>query len=575
VSDYLFGERFFATRERLSHVIRGILTLAGETQTTLGEVFIPARIESDLGRPFTFAACGEINAGKSSLLNSLFGHDLCPADVLPTTDRFHHYRHGLADRNQPLGPDSEERLRTAGFLKNFRPIDTPGTNSNKPEHAATLVRLATAADLVLCVFPVSNPWGAATWDFLSRLPEDALARVVLIIHQADLREPGDLEVIRGHMADLAMKRLGRVPPIFAASAKLARAAKRVKPANPATLKASGFAALEAFIGREVCLSAGRRATLETWRGHCATALRQVEDRIEEQQRDIRAHARFIADVEREIVEIREQFVARLPRHLVNVAEVFETEAVGITRLLHKRLGALRSLLRLFTGDHTGQDMETAFIARLQQTIEAVAAKDGGEVVKACAEHWEDLAARVQSALGADLTAAGPIDDLLGEARERFIRRLGGAARQGIGDLRVRSLLDKDLRKRNLALRSFTVSALLLTTAGALSGALRLPWLPAVLCGLAALFLTGGFVVAWITRRTITRDFRQRLLDTCGAFASTLHSDYEEALHEVFRDYTSAMAILHHYHAGERSAIEPRQRRWQELFLTLKAIEQDL
>jgi hypothetical protein len=44
---------------------------------------------------------------------------------------------------------------------------------------------------------------------------------------------------------------------------------------------------------------------------------------------------------------------------------------------------------------------------------------------------------------------------------------------------------------------------------------------------------------------------------------------------VFRDYTSAIAILHHYPAGERSAIEPRQRRWQELFLTLKAIEQDL
>jgi hypothetical protein len=575
VSDYLFGERYFTTRERLSHVIRGILTLAGETQTVLGEVFTPARIESELGRPFTFLACGEINAGKSSLLNSLFGHDLCPADVLPTTDRFHYYRHGPADLNQPLGPDREERLRTAGFLKHFHLIDTPGTNSGKPGHAASLVQLAGTADLVLCVFPVSNPWGAATWDFLSCLPVEVLARVVLLVQQADLREPGDLDVIRGHMADLAMKRLGRVPPIFAVSAKLAHGAKRGNLLDNRLHEASGFAALEAFIGREVCFSAQRRGLLETWRGHSAAALRLVEDRIEEQQRDIRLHARFIADVENEIVGIREQFVARLPRHLVNVAEVFETEAVGITRLLHKRLGALRSMLRLFTGDHTGQDMETAFIDRLQQTIEAVAAKDGGEVVQVCAEHWDDLAGRVKTALGADLAAAGPIDGILTEARERFIRRLGGAARQGIGDLRVRSLLDKDLRKRNLALRSFIISALLLTTAGASCGALQLPWLPAVLCGLAALFLTGGFVVAWITRRTISRDFRQRLLDTCGAFASTLHSDYEEALHEVFRDYTSAIAILHHYHAGERSAIEPRQRRWQELFLTLKAIEQDL
>jgi hypothetical protein len=255
--------------------------------------------------------------------------------------------------------------------------------------------------------------------------------------------------------------------------------------------------------------------------------------------------------------------------------VFETEGEYVTRLLHKRLGALRSMLRLFTGDHTGQEMEAVFIARLQETIEAVAAKDGREVVAACADHWQELAERVKTALGADLADADPIDDLLREAKERFVRRLGGAARQGIGDLRVRSLLDKELRKRNLALRSFTVTTLLLTTAGGICGALGLPWLPAILCGLAALFLTGGFIVAWLTRRTISRDFRQRLLDTCGAFASALHSDYEEALHEVFRDYTSAMAFLHHHHAGEKSSIEPRQRRWQELFLTLKAIEQDL
>lgn len=575
MSDYLFGERYFTTRERLTLVIRGILTLASETQTSLGEVFTPEWIESDLGRPFAFLVCGEINSGKSSLLNSLFGHNFCPADVLPTTDRFHLYRHGTAESNQPLDPVCEERVRSAGFLKNFHVIDTPGTNSGKPGHAGALLRLSGAADLILCVFPVSNPWGAATWDYLSRLPPPALARVVLLVQQADTREPGDLHVIRGHMADLAMKRLGRVPPIFPVSAKLAHEAKRRSPVNPGLYEASGFAALETFISREVCLSAERRGTLETWRAHSATALLKIEDRIEEKQCDIRAHARFISDVEREIVGIREQFVARLPRHLVNVAEVFETEAVGITRLLHKRLGAARSLLRLFTGDHTGQDIEAAFIKRLQQTIEAVASKDGGEVVKACAEHWEELANRVKTTLGADITTAGPIDGLLAEARERFVRRLGGAARQGIGDLRVRSLLDMDLRKRNLALRSFTVSALLLITVGASCGALGLPWLPAILCGMAALFLTGGCVVAWITRRTITRDFRQRLLDTCGAFASTLHGDYEDALHEVFRDYISAIAILHHYHAGERSAIEPRQRRWQELFLTLKAIEQDL
>lgn len=574
MSDYPLGERYFSTRERLSQVIHGILSLAEETHTDLGEIFSPTRIEDDLDRPFIFLACGEINAGKSSLLNALFGFELCPVDVLPTTNHFYHYSHCPVVLDQPLVDDNEECLRSASFLRHFELIDTPGTNSGNPEHEEKLIQRAGKADLILCVFPVANPWGAATWDFLTRLSHDVLERVVLIIQQSDLREPCDLEVIRGHMADLAMKRLGQVRPIFAVSAKLARESKHDKSVDVRLLEASGFAELENFISRNICLSSARRKILETWRGHSATALRLVEDRIEEQERDIRSHTRFIADVEQEIIEIRKQFIARLPRHLENVAEVFETEAVDITHSLHKQLGALRSIVRLFISDHTGQKMEAAFIARLQQTIEAVAEKDGSEVVKVCAEHWEMLGKHVKDSLGIDLTAVGPIDGILAEAKERFIRRLGGAAGQGIGDLRVRSLLDKDLRNRNLALRSFTVSALLLTTAGASCGALKLPWLPLILCGLAALFLSGGIVVAWITRKTISRDFRQRLLDTCGAFAITLHNDYEEALHEVFRDYGSAIAYLHQHLASEVAAIEPRQRRWQELFLTLKTIEQD-
>ena len=99
--------------------------------------------------------------------------------------------------------------------------------------------------------------------------------------------------------------------------------------------------------------------------------------------------------------------------------------------------------------------------------------------------------------------------------------------------------------------------------------------PLVLCGLAALFLTCGIMAAWATRKSITRDFQQRLLDTCGAFASTLHSDYEEALRIVFRDYAASLANLRTRLAREKLAVEPRLRRWQELFLTLKAIEQEL
>ncbi len=571
----MFGERYFATRERLSEVMRGIAGLATETGTDLGDRLPLAEIDSGLGTPFLFVVCGEVNAGKSTLINGLFGRDLCRVNILPETNRVLWYQYGNPSRDVEITPMLHELYRPIGFLRDFNLVDTPGTNSIIQGHQEITERFLPAADLVLFVFPVSNPWGAATWDFVSRLPAEALERVAFVIQQADQREPADISVILGHLADLSMKRIGRVPPIFAVSGKLAYEAKRATPFAGDRLKTSGYPALESFISKSVCQSPARRNALETWRSQAAAALRTVEDRIEEQTRGINSHTRFIGDVEREIDDIREKFVDRLPRHLASVAQVFQTEAVWGTRLLRRRLQALPSIIRLFSGDRTGPEMESLFIQRLQSAVEDVAEQDGGEVANACHAHWLDLGQRVKSVMGVDLTATEPIEETLATAKKRFVTRLGRAARQGIGNLKVRNQLDKELRRRNLALKSFVFMTLVLTIAGATCGALDVAWLPLILCGLAALFLTCGIMAAWATRKSITRDFQQRLLDTCGAFASTLHSDYEEALRIVFRDYAASLANLRTRLAREKLAVEPRLRRWQELFLTLKAIEQEL
>lgn len=575
MSESPFGERYFATRERLSGVMRGIADLAVETSTDLGDKLPIEEMEQGLGTPFLFVVCGEVNAGKSTLLNGLFGRELCRVNVLPETHRVYWYRYGNPARDVEVTPLLEERYRPVEILRDFNLVDTPGTNSIEREHQEITEKFIPVADLVLFVFPVSNPWGAATWDFISRIPQDMLERVAFVIQQADQREPKDIEVILGHMADLSMKRIGQKPKIFAVSGKLAFEAKRSSPFAREQLKASGITALEDFISRTVCQSPARRRTLETWRGQAANALRAVEDRIEDQTRGISQQGRFLERVEREIDDVRERFVKRLPRHLAGVAEVFETEAVWVTKQLRKRLGALPSIFRLFTGDRTGSEMEAIFIERLQATVEAVAEKDGNELVDECQAHWNDLGDRVQDEMSIDLRSADPVDETLAQARKRFVTRIGRAARQGIGNLKVRNQLDKELRRRNIALKSFTFMTLVLTTAGAVCGALGVPWLPFILCGFAALFLAGGFLTAWITRKSISREFQHRLLDTCGAFASTLHSDYEEALRIVFRDYAGCLGNLRSHLAKEKLAIEPRLKRWQDLFLTLKAIEQEL
>ena len=85
----------------------------------------------------------------------------------------------------------------------------------------------------------------------------------------------------------------------------------------------------------------------------------------------------------------------------------------------------------------------------------------------------------------------------------------------------------------------------------------------------------GLLIGRLTRKALIAEFHDMLLDTCGAYASTLRSDYEEALRIVFQDYADSLSAIRRHLAAEKRALEPRLRRWNEVFLTLKAIEQDL
>lgn len=560
-----FGERYLATRDQLSQVMRGIARLADETATTLDPPLPLTGNPADDDKPFLFLACGEINAGKSAFLNALLGHDICPVHDLPQNQPIRHYRHAGSEANHALSAQLEDCRRPLEVLRNYEIVDTPGIRSEKDVHLYDLAPIIEKADLIFCVLPVTNPWAAATWNFIMRLPVAVHDKVVLIIQQADQREPVDLAVMQDHLKDLARKKLDFTPPIFAVSATHRRNAS----------PASGFDELCLFIDRHIDQLEHRRAALKSWLDRAASALSSVEDRIEDQARHVREQDRFIAEIEHEIDDMRESFIRRLPHHMVDVAETFEKEAAGVSKLLHFKLGAAPSILRLFCGDRTGSIMESLFIERIQNAVAQVAEKDSREVVECCLEHWHQLECRIHETMGMKPTTTRPIEDSLESSRQHFIKKLRHAAEMGINNLKIRHQLDKEIRDRNIALKSFTAMTLTFTLAGAICGALALPWAPWILIGIAALFLCGGILTAWVTRRSMINDFRERLLDTCGAFAYTMDADFEEALRVVFKDYSNSLGDVRNHLAREKLAVEPRQKSWQGWFLTLKTIEQEM
>ena len=85
----MVAEKYLQLRSQLGTTLGSLVALAhqiGAPEDTLRNL---QNLVTKLGEPFLFVVVGEVKAGKSSLLNALFGREFCKVDVLPTTDRIY------------------------------------------------------------------------------------------------------------------------------------------------------------------------------------------------------------------------------------------------------------------------------------------------------------------------------------------------------------------------------------------------------------------------------------------------------------------------------------------------------
>lgn len=564
------GERYFAARDRLAEISACIAELARETALE-----IPQHDPTpDLHQPILLAAIGEVNAGKSALLNAIAGTPLCPAGPLPLTTEVRHYRYGPVIEDRPCEGYLECR-RPVAFLKDFELLDTPGTNvATKPQIAAAEPFL-DRAELVMVVFTAENPWTAPTWDAVGRLTDESLERALLVVQRADLKQAQDIPVILGHMRDLCLKRIGRELPIFPVAARLALEAKTASSWSAEAWSMSRFAAFEKRLTEHVCESFARRQILHDAWHHAARTLRRLEESFDRQRRTMEDDGWFLSGIEREMDGVRDEFVRAAPTSLAGVKERYHGVARGIAGHLRGRLGWLRTLVRLFTGDASAGGVEALFASRMQELVSVFGAGEAQRLIAACSQHWEGVRPRVSERMGFD---PGPCD-IAGQgqaaATQRFVGRLENAVPQALAGLRVRGVLDPMLRRRNSFLKTFVAVGLLLVIAAGASGALGARQIPFYLLGAAIAVFAVSAVAAWTTRGNIAKEYRLRLSDSSSAFVDGLQADYSEAIRTLFSDHSQGLIDVRRRLAAQKAALQPRLQRWSELFLALKAVELEM
>lgn len=236
-----------AERELLAD-LRDVLERAETADETLARL---GDLTAHLEELFLVVVVGEFNAGKSSLMNALFGEKIMEEGPIPTTAKITILRHGPEPIVRQLSEYLVERQHPAELLRYLHLVDTPGTNSIVRRHQEITEHFIPRADLVLFVTSFDRPLSESERLFLEYIRGAWGKRLVFVLNKVDLADDSgrELEQVLTYLSTSVEEVMGFTPRIFPVSAELAYSAKTT--AAPAAREAlwerSRFGPLETFL----------------------------------------------------------------------------------------------------------------------------------------------------------------------------------------------------------------------------------------------------------------------------------------------------------------------------------------
>ncbi len=365
----MLADSYLQLRTDLESALAGLLKLSTEMRRDPASLEILQGLLSDIREPILFVVVGEVKAGKSSLLNGLFGQEFARVDVLPATDRVYIFRYGDEAKSVEVSPQLTERYEPIAFLRDFNVVDTPGTNTMVPQHQTITETFIPRADLVLFVFSVTNPWTKSAWALLDLVQKKWLKNVVFVLQQADLRDATEIETVRNHLADTALQKLGFTPPIFAVSARKALLARTTEIGNDQLWKESGFAPLEAQINHMVTETGARILKLQSTGRTADLVLGEVAEEVRGSFEMILRDEENLARVNAFLQTRKEQTLRQIAGFLRGVERACRDCAEHGTKLLEDRLSFFKTWRLIFSREKWQHDFQDEVEKKLRETVQ--------------------------------------------------------------------------------------------------------------------------------------------------------------------------------------------------------------
>ena len=111
----MIADNYLQLRTELETALAALLKLSSDMRRDSATLDTLHGLLTDIREPLLFVVVGEVKAGKSSLLNALFGQEFAKVDVRPATDRVYIFRYGRGGKiGRGLSP--AHRALSADFI---------------------------------------------------------------------------------------------------------------------------------------------------------------------------------------------------------------------------------------------------------------------------------------------------------------------------------------------------------------------------------------------------------------------------------------------------------------------------
>jgi small GTP-binding protein len=570
----MIGDDYLQTRAQLGTALYALTTLAHELQAEPETIETVQGLTSSLREPFLFVVMGEVKAGKSTVLNALFGRDFCRADVLPATDRIYLFKYAAETKDVPINEHLTECYRPNAFLRDFNIVDTPGTNTIVAEHQQIAEEFVPMADLVLFVFSITNPWTASAWDFLNLIHNRWKKNVLLVLQQADLRSAEEVESVRKHLEQTAREKLGSSPAIFAVSAKLAYQAKTGDPEKCAeTMAQSHFEDLEKHINQIIAGGESGSGKLKSVCQSAQVIVRELAEKAKGAFATIQKDDARIREMDGVLEERKEQSLRQVGGVLWSLAQNFERTQKKSEELLAERLSWGRTFQLIFRKQKWHTEFQESIDQQLRDTLKRQIANSIELLETDLKTVWQQLHESIQRNFAAEIPAAPAPPDFINE-RDELLKRIELTLLERMSGKAIEEQMTKMF---NDAATWMRLPAGIAAVGGAATVAAALAHLAIldITGSVAAVAALSGAAVAVFKRNRILSEFRKQMAEKREEILGPVEDHLRHAIGMFYEELGGTFQPLQAFCAAQRKIYEPILTRLKQLEETFGKLSAEL